>query len=88
MTVVSLAFLLCLGMAQAPGTPASCDVVASGLSNELAASNMAMEPGSRRQAIYDRAETVPRCADSEELAYGAYAPRNFYPTGPGSMTRG
>jgi len=70
MTVVSLAFLLCLGMSQAPGAPASCDAVASGLSNELAASNMAMEPESRRQAIYDRAtETVPRCGDSEELAY-------------------
>jgi tetratricopeptide (TPR) repeat protein len=57
-------------MSQTPGAPASCEVVAGSLSNDLFASSMAMEPEGRRQAIYDRAtETAPRCANSEALAY-------------------
>lgn len=70
MTFVNLAFLVCAGMAQASGTTASCDVVASSLSDELTASSMAMEPEGRRQAIYDRAtEAATRCVDSEAVAY-------------------
>lgn len=70
MTFVNLAFFVCAGMAQAPGAVASCDVVASSLSNELSTSSMAMEPEGRRQAIYDRATAAAtRCVDSEALEY-------------------
>lgn len=67
---LSLALLLYVGSSQTPGAPASCDVVAGSLSNELSASNMAMEPEGRRQAIYDRATAAAeRCGSSEALAY-------------------
>jgi tetratricopeptide (TPR) repeat protein len=70
MILVSLAFLVCAGMSPSAGAPASCDVVANSLSNELSASSMAMEPEGRRQAIYDRATTAgARCGNSEALAY-------------------